>query len=76
MVTEKSVEEFLKGASRNGAVLGSIGAGSMPLIRAGLLHGKNCTGGPDRQLYVEKDREFQCGGGCKRRKDCNSAFYC
>ncbi|WP_319476355.1 DJ-1/PfpI family protein [Marispirochaeta aestuarii] len=58
MVTEKSVEEFLKGASRNGAVLGSIGAGSMPLIRAGLLHGKNCTGDRTVSYMLKKIGNF------------------
>lgn len=44
MVTEDKVINFIKDAHANGAVIGAIGAGSMPLIRAGLLKGKKATG--------------------------------
>jgi protease I len=44
MVTEAPVIDFLKAAYARGAAVGAIGGGVMPLISAGLLRGKKCTG--------------------------------
>lgn len=44
MVTEAPVIEFLKTAAKKGAVTGGIASGLIPLITAGLVHGKRCTG--------------------------------
>jgi len=44
MVTESKVIDFIKEASDNGAVIGGIGGGILPLIRAGIVKGKRCTG--------------------------------
>lgn len=44
MVTEAPVIDFLKQADRRGAVIGGIGGGLIPLIAAGVVHGKRCTG--------------------------------
>jgi protease I len=44
MVTEDAVIAFLQAAYNKGAVVGAIGAGSLPLIAAGLMNGKECTG--------------------------------
>lgn len=44
MVTEKAVIGFIQAAYNKGAVVGAIGAGSLPLIAAGLMDGKECTG--------------------------------
>lgn len=44
MVTEDAVIGFLQAAYNKGAVVGAIGAGSLPLIAAGLMHGKESTG--------------------------------
>ena len=44
MVTENAVITFLQAAHNKGAVVGAIGAGSLPLIAAGLMNGKECTG--------------------------------
>ena len=44
LVTEKEVTAFLKEAAEAGAVVSAIASGSIPLIAAGLLHGKRCTG--------------------------------
>ncbi len=44
MVTEAAVLDFLKAARANGAALGAIAGGLMPLIGAGIVHGQRCTG--------------------------------
>lgn len=44
MMTEDAVIGFLQAAYNKGAVVGAIGAGSLPLIAAGLMHGKESTG--------------------------------
>jgi len=59
MVTEKEVAEFLQAADRNGALLGGIGAGIMPLIRAGLIKGQACTGGPVVSYMLKKVGRFK-----------------
>lgn len=44
IVTEAEVKDFLNTAAKNGAVIGGIGAGIMPMIRSGMMAGKKCTG--------------------------------
>lgn len=44
MVTEDTVIGFIQAAYNKGAVVGAIGAGALPLIAAGLMNGKECTG--------------------------------
>jgi len=58
MVTEEKVHNFLKEAHANGAVLGAIGAGSMPLIRCGLLDGKKATGDAAVEFMIKKIGTF------------------
>ncbi len=59
MVTETPVHEFLKASASNSAVIGAIGAGSMPLIRAGIMHGKRCTGDRTVDYMLKKIAEFE-----------------
>ena len=44
IVTEPEVAGFLNGVAAKGGVTGGIGSGLLPLIRAGLVKGKNATG--------------------------------
>jgi protease I len=58
MVTEEKVTNFIKAASDNGAVLGAIGAGTMPYIRAGLMKGKKATGDAAVDFMIKKIGTF------------------
>jgi len=44
MVTEEAVISFIQAAYKKGAIVAAIGAGSLPLIAAGLMNGKESTG--------------------------------
>jgi putative intracellular protease/amidase len=44
MMTESKIIDFIKEASDNGAVIGGVGGGILPLIKAGIVKGKKCTG--------------------------------
>jgi protease I len=59
IVTETEVMEFVKAASHNGAVIGGIGAGIMPMIRAGVMEGKTCTGNAVVSYMLKKIGSFQ-----------------
>lgn len=59
MVTEVSVIDFIEAASKNGAVMGSIGAGAMPLIKAGIMNGKNVTGNRVVDYMLKKIAKFK-----------------
>ncbi|MDP7342044.1 MAG: DJ-1/PfpI family protein [Alphaproteobacteria bacterium] len=59
MVTETPVHEFLRDCAQNSAVIGAIGAGSMPLIRAGIMHGKRCTGDRTVDYMLKKIANFE-----------------
>lgn len=59
MVTEAPVIDFVKAVAANGAVLGSIGAGSMPFISAGIMHGKKCTGNRLVDYMLKKIAKFE-----------------
>jgi protease I len=58
MVTEEKVIKFIKEAEANGAVLGAIGAGSMPFIRAGIMNGKKATGDKSVEFMLRKIGTF------------------
>lgn len=58
MVAEDKVINFIKEAYANGAVLGAIGAGSMPYIRAGLMDGKKATGDAQVEFMIRKIGTF------------------
>jgi putative intracellular protease/amidase len=59
IVTEIEVENFLKTVAGNGGVIGGIGAGLLPLIRAGLVNGKKVTGNQLADFMLKKISSFQ-----------------
>ncbi len=59
IVTETEVWDFLNVAAENGAVIGGIGAGIMPLIRSGLMAGKACTGNRLVDYMLKKIAKFE-----------------
>ncbi|UCF92227.1 MAG: DJ-1/PfpI family protein [Desulfobacterales bacterium] len=61
MVTESKVMGFLKAARANGAIIGGIGAGIMPMIRCGVVEGKACTGSAVVAYMLKKVADFQDG---------------
>lgn len=44
LMSELSVQDFLREALDRGAFIGAIGGGSLPLISSGILEGRRCTG--------------------------------
>lgn len=54
MSTEPDVLDFLKTANKNGAVVGAIGGGIIPLIAADLMNGRKCTGNVQVEFVLEK----------------------
>ncbi len=59
MVTEKEVIDFIKKAADNGSVVGGIGGGIMPMISAGVLNGKKCTGSKVVDYMLKKIGHFE-----------------
>jgi len=59
IVTEIEVKDFLIAAAENGAVIGGIGAGIMPLIRCGMMKGKSCTGNRLVDYMLKKIADFE-----------------
>ena len=59
MVTEAQVIEFIKAAANNGALIGGIAAGLMPMISAGLMKGKKCTGDRTVDYMLKKIARFE-----------------
>ena len=59
MMTEPEVTGFLSSAMEKGQVVGAIGAGSMPLIRAGLMSGRRCTGDATVRFMLERIATFE-----------------
>jgi protease I len=59
MVTEPPVIDFIKAAAANGAVVGGIGGGIMPMISAGILNGKKCTGSRVVDYMLKKIGQFE-----------------
>lgn len=59
MVTEAPVLDFIKAALGNGAVVGGIAAGLMPMISAGIMNGKKCTGDRTVDYMLKKIAQFE-----------------
>jgi protease I len=59
MVTEAPVIDFIKAALGNGTVVGGIGAGLMPMISAGIMNGKKCTGDRTVDYMLKKIAQFE-----------------
>jgi len=58
MMTEDKVIDFIRTAYDNGAVIGGIGGGIIPLITAGLMDGKLCTGNRVVSFMLKKIATF------------------
>jgi protease I len=58
IVTEVEVKDFINTAAENGAVIGGIGAGIMPMIRCGIMEGKACTGNRLVDFMLKKIAKF------------------
>ncbi len=58
IVTEKEVADFLVGVEGRGGVIGAIGAGVLPLIRAGLVMGKKATGNALVDFMLKKIADY------------------
>ena len=54
MMTEGDVINFIKTAYENGAIVGGIGGGIIPLIRAGIMNGKKATGDAVVDFMLER----------------------
>jgi len=59
MLTEALAMEFIKKASDKGAYIGGIAAGIMPMISAGIMEGKNCTGDRTVDYMLKKIARFK-----------------
>ncbi len=59
IVTEKEVADFLKAVSSKGGAVGGIGAGVLPLIRAGLVRGKKATGNRLVDFMLKKVARYE-----------------
>jgi putative intracellular protease/amidase len=59
MSTEKNVLDFINAAYSNGAVIGGIGGGVIPLIAAGIMKGKKCTGNEQVSFILKKIAKFE-----------------
>jgi protease I len=59
IVTEAEVKNFLTAAAENGAVIGGIGAGIMPMIRSGIMAGRTCTGNRLVDYMLKKIANFE-----------------
>ncbi|MCF7942926.1 MAG: DJ-1/PfpI family protein [Spirochaetia bacterium] len=58
MSTEKPVQDLLLRAYNNGAVLGGIGGGIIPLITVGLTDGKKCTGNEQVDFMLKRKCDY------------------
>jgi len=58
MMPEDKVIEFIKAAYGNGAIVGGIGGGDIPLITSGILHGKAATGNRVVSFMLKKIGTF------------------
>lgn len=59
MMTEDAVVGFIKAAYNKGAFVGAIGAGSLPLIAAGLMNGKESTGDSVVSFMLKRIGKFK-----------------
>ena len=59
MTSEQEVIDFIKTVHNNGGFIGSIGGGSLPLIRAGIMEGKNVTGNRVVSFMLKEISNFE-----------------
>jgi protease I len=59
MSTEQNVLDFISGAYKNGAVIGGIGGGIIPIIATGIMKGKECTGNEQVSFILKKIAKFR-----------------
>jgi len=59
MMTEDKVIDLIKAAFANGAVVGGVGEGSIPLITAGIMDGKRATGNELVSFMLERIGTFE-----------------
>jgi len=59
MLTEAPVMEFIKTVADKGAYVGGIAAGIMPMISAGIMEGKKCTGDRTVDYMLKKIAQFE-----------------
>jgi putative intracellular protease/amidase len=59
MSTEQKVLDFINAAYNNGAVIGGIGGGIIPIIAAGIIKGKECTGNVQVSFILEKIAKYK-----------------
>ena len=59
MSTEQIVLDFLTGAYNNGAVIGGIGGGIIPIIASGLAKGRKCTGNKQVSFILQKISQYE-----------------
>ncbi len=59
MSTEEKVLDFINALYNNGAVIGGIGGGIIPIIAAGIMKGKECTGNEQVSFILEKIAKYQ-----------------
>jgi protease I len=59
MMTEDTVIEFIKAIHDQGAIVGAIGGGSIPLITAGVMNGKTTTGNSVVSFMLRKIGTFK-----------------
>ncbi len=63
MCTEREVKELLVNAYGNGAVIGGIGGGIIPMITAGLTAGRSCTGNEQVDYILKVASDFKKDAG-------------
>jgi putative intracellular protease/amidase len=59
MSTEKVVLDFINDAYKNGAVIGGIGGGIIPIIAAGIVKDKECTGNVQVSFILKKIAKYK-----------------
>jgi len=59
MSTEQNVLDFINTAYSDGAVIGGIGGGIIPLIAAGIMKDKKCTGNEQVSFILKKIAKFE-----------------
>ncbi len=59
MSTEQDVLDFINAAYSNGAVIGGIGGGIIPIIAAGIIKGKECTGNVQVSFILKRIAKFE-----------------
>ena len=59
MVTEAEVLDFIKASAKKGAFIGGIAGGILPMISAGIMQGKRCTGDRTVDYMLKKIGEFE-----------------